>query len=161
MLGFTSSSSWEVLGQSDACTEWGCGGLLFDGKQLLGYAREWSADERKEAFVAQRESTGVFEMMGALEWLRRFRKLCGRRRCQLEMDNVSVVLALTRLFSPKQAMMGLLRDVRGLLFDMHACVRVVHVLGRFIAVADRLSHNDIEGARCLAELEFGMPLVLV
>ena len=83
MLGFTSSSTWEILGQSDASTEWGYGGLFYDGQVLRGYAKPWSAEERKKAFVVLRESTGVFEMMGALEWFRRFGGRCRGKRCQL------------------------------------------------------------------------------
>ena len=134
---------------------------MFDGKSLLGYARPWSDVERSAAFVSSRESTGVLELMGALEWFSRFGGSCGGRRCQLEMDNRSAVHALSKLFSPKPAMMKLVRAVRELLFESSACIRVIHVLGRFIAVADRLSHNLVDEAKCLALAEFKMPLVML
>lgn len=161
VLGFSPVSTWERLGQQDASTEWGCGGVMFDGVKLVGYAREWSASERKLAFVDLRESTGVFELMGALEWFRHFGGSCKGKRLQLEMDNESAVLALNRLFSPRPAMLDLVRSVRDEMFLLSACVRVVRVLGRFISVADRLSHNRIEDAKCIALREFGVPLVMV
>lgn len=161
MLGFSSASSWEVLGQSDASTEWGCGGIIFDGTSLRGYARPWSDAERAEAFVTERESTTFFELLGALEWFRRFGRRCKGKRCQLELDNAASVVALTKMFSPRLALLRVVRAVREQLFVSEACVRVVHVLGRFIAIADRLSHNQVEEARCLAREEFSMPLVMV
>lgn len=159
-LGFSPVSTWQVLGQSDACTEWGCGGVFFDGNVLDGYARPWTESERSWAFVAERESTGVLELLGALEWFGRFGCRCRGRRVQLEMDNASAVLALTRLFSPRPAMLEVVRAVREEMFQMGGCVRVVHVLGRFIRIADSLSHNQVDQAVCLGREEFGMRLAI-
>ena len=160
-MGFTPVSSWEVLGQCDASTEWGCGGLLFDGQRLLGFRHEWTPEERARAFVVKRESTGVLELIGARRWMDLFAPHCRGKRIQLEMDNVSAVRALVRLFSPRPEMMESVRRVRQSLFDLRAPIRVVHVLGRFIAVADLLSHNRLEEARCRAMTDFGVDLHLV
>ena len=161
LLGFSPVSTWQVLGQSDASTEWGCGGVMFDGTKLLGYAQQWSTADRRKAFVSVRESTGVLELLGSLAWFQRFGASCSGLRCQLEMDNAAAVHTLTKLFSSKPDMMDVARDVRDAMFEASACVRVVHVLGQFIAVADRLSHNLVEKAKCLALAEFGVPLVMV
>lgn len=161
-LGFTPVSTWEVLGQCDASTEWGCGGVLYDGEQtLLGFAREWTEDERRRAFVSDRESTGVLELLGAAEWMSKFGSFCEGKRVQLEMDNVSAVHALVKLFSPKPEMMVSVRRVRALMVSLNACVRVLHVRARFNALADLLSHNRLGDARCLAEEWFGVELQLL
>lgn len=158
ILGFTSASTWEILGQSDASTDWGCGGVALVDDILWGYAKPWTVAEREFAFVSSRESTGVLELLGALEWFHRFGQFCILKRVQLEMDNEAAVHSLSKLFSPKPNMCSLVRRVRDFLFRVPSCVRVVRVLGMFIKIADALSHNRVAEARCLAESEFGLQL---
>jgi hypothetical protein len=69
VAGFSPVCSWEILGRQDAGTDWGCGGFFLSNGVLLGYAHPWNVDERRRAFVAVRESTGVFELMGACHWM--------------------------------------------------------------------------------------------
>ena len=88
---FSPVSGWELRGKVDACTSWGCGGILFDGQNLWAFAHEWTNDERALAFVAERESTGFFELSGMRHLFYLFSPLCAGRRTLLESDSGSSV----------------------------------------------------------------------
>ena len=162
--GFSPVTTFEVLGRVDASTEWGCGGFAYDVAtgELHGFCHEWTAEERKKAHVAVRESTGVMEAMGARIWLEVLGPTCRNRRLQLELDNSSVTRALGSLYSPTPPLMLEVVDAATICCELRVCLRVRHVTGDvFNQIADRLSHNDIPQARCLAVKEFGTPLLLL
>jgi hypothetical protein len=157
--GFTPTSSWERLGRVDASTEWGCGGWIFDGARLLFFVHEWTQEERKLAFVKLRESTGALELMGARRWIRHFEKACTQKRVQLELDSAPAVLGLAAAYSAKPVLMDQIVACHAACVRSHIILRVRHVVGtRFKIIADLLSHNQIDEAKCRAKAMFQVPV---
>ena len=148
----------------DACTDWGCGGFIRvceEADCLVGDMRRWSDEDRALAFVSERESTGVMEGLAVVWWLSIFGDLCYGKRVLLETDNASVVFALDCCYSKRPVMMALIVDVMSLCCRYRIVLRMRHVSGVvYNCIADRLSHNDPEQAKCLALIEFGLPLLL-
>ena len=58
-------------------------------------------------------------------------------------------------------LLPLIQSVRRTSASCHITLRVRHILARFNACADHLSHGRIADARCLASEEFGVDLVMV
>jgi hypothetical protein len=153
--------SWQCLAQVDASTDWGCGGFVLSPAGLVGFAHEWTADERSLAFVNVRESTGLLELMAA-EWLF---VLLGQRcegfRLELDMDNRESARSLQSGFSPKPLLLSPIRNIWKFCVDSRVVLRVRHVLGvPFNQIADALSHNRTDQALCLAKERFGVEMVL-
>ena len=144
-----------------ASTDWGCGGVAFSREEsapVLGFVHKWTGEERTNARVHTHESTGVLEMFGVVFWLQHFAKA----RLLLEVDNDAVMLALSRCYSDSAHMLDGIRHTRRLLAEHFIAVRVISVIGDvFNLVADHLSHNRIEEARCLVREVFQRELVLV
>jgi hypothetical protein len=161
VAGFSPEFTWEALGRQDASTDWGCGGFLFSPGLLLGYAHPWSAPERRDAFVTERESTGVFELLGACHWMERFAHRVRGRRLQLELDNSSSVQGLARAYSDKPVLLTLIQRFRRKSAIYHITLRVFHVLECFNSIADHLSHGRIRDAQWLARRVFGIDMVMV
>lgn len=158
---FGPTASWSILGRVDSSTEWGCGGIFFDGSRLVGFLHKWDFDDDERAFVAERKSTGVLEAQGAFLWLSRFGSRCKGLRVLLELDNSSAVLAMDKGYSPTLHMMHFVSAARKVAIDCHIVLRVRHIVGRiFNQIADALSHNNVGKARCLALQQFGLPLLL-
>lgn len=162
-MGFGARASWQVLGQVDASTDFGCGGFAMfteiDGVQSRDYtmfSHGWSQAERESAMIDVRESTGILELRGTLLWLATFGSMCAGRRVEIQMDNASAVLGLESGFSDKPKMMELIRSCRRICIDNHINLRVRHILGiHFNGVADALSHDRVKEAVCLAATRFG------
>ena len=161
VAGFSPEFTWEALGRQDASTDWGCGGFLFSPGLLLGYAHPWSAPERRDAFVTERESTGVFELLGARHWMERFAHRVRGRRLQLELDNSSSVQGLARAYSDKPVLLTLIQRFRRKSAIYHITLRVFHVLECFNSIADHLSHGRVRDAQWLARRVFGIDMVMV
>jgi len=159
--GFGPTRSWELLGRCDASTDWGAGGFLFDGSHVWLFARPWSDGDRGKAFVSNRESTGVFELMGASIWADLFACRCAGRRLLLELDSACAVQALARAYSPRTAMLSHIRRIRELAVEFCFCPRFSFILGVLNIIADNLSHGLVQEAVCAAELAFGVPAVVV
>jgi len=161
--GFSPRATWQVLGRADACTDWGCGGVLLcpgaGGKWAMhAFMHKWTAADRKRAFVAERESTGVLEMEGAHRWLTFFAHMLEGLRVQLELDNASAVLAISSCYSPSSAMMEVVRTFRTTMCSRRICLRTRFILSEINAVADALSHGREFEARCFARRDFGLEL---
>ena len=161
-LDFGPTCSWQALGACDACTDWGCGGWILVKGSLFVFCHEWSPAERKLAFVATRESTGVLETLGAFHWFSMFASFCSGLRTELWLDHKSAVQALARWWSPTPAMRSVLQDIRLLCVDNFLILHPCHVLGfRFNSIADHLSHNRVAQAVCLAKVQFGADATIV
>ena len=120
----------------------------------------WSPEDRSAAFVSDRESTGVFEAIGAHWWLSRFGHLAVGRRLVLMLDNEAVVRALLSGFSPRPRLMAQIRAIRAICVSLRIVFRCRHVLGvPFNSVADALSHNRWDAVVCLAVPLFDTPLL--
>ena len=91
---FGPTAAWQLLGRVDACTDWGCGGIVFDGASLVGFMHQWDSQERDLAMCDVRESSGVFEILGAVYWLQLFGPRCVNKRVQIEMDSDPAVITL-------------------------------------------------------------------
>ena len=104
---------------------------------------------------------GVMEGMAVVWWLSTYGDLCHGKRVLLETDSASVVFALDCCYSKRPAMMEVVVDVMSLCCKYHIVLRMRHVSGVvYNCIADRLSHNDPEQAKCLALIEFKLPLLL-
>lgn len=159
---FSPVSGWELHGKVDACTSWGCGGVLFDGRCLWAFAHEWTRRERALAFVAERESTGFLELSGMRHWFFLFSHRCAGRRTLLESDSGSSVQTVVAGFSAKPSLFSLIRDIRLSCATHFIDLRLRFVVGTiFNQVADLLSHGRISDARCRAKEEFGVDFVLM
>jgi hypothetical protein len=160
-LDFGPTAAWQKLGRCDASTEWGCGGFFLDDEVLLGFAHKWSQNERDLALVTERESTGVFEVLGPVHWLSFFDHFCGSKRVQLELDSTSAVTSLEAGWSKTTPMHALVRLVRERCFMNSIHLRSRHIKGAiFNKIADHLSHNRVLGAQCCAREELGRELVM-
>ena len=161
VISFGPTASFQILGRVDASTAWGCGGFCFDGEVLRGFTHAWTPDERALAFVTERESTGVFELLGVLWWFRSFADLCGGLRVQLELDSSPAVLGLQAGYSARPDAVEQIELIMSICVQHHILLRVRHIVGSiFNIIADRLSHNDVDTAQCQALTEFGMRLCL-
>jgi hypothetical protein len=164
-MGFGPMADEEVLGRVDAATREGdgCGGVYFSVKDrvLLGFTHVWTGEERDRAFILSRESTGVLESFGMRMWFEKFGELVRGKRVLLESDSECLVKAVDRGYSKSVEMMGCVESVLKLSVELRVILRVRWVAGVLNAVADRLSHGEIEEARCLALDQFGVPLLLV
>jgi hypothetical protein len=161
-LDFGPSASYECLGRCDASTDWGCGGFFWTGGVLLGFRHEWSDAEREAAFVVVTESTGVFELFGAVYWFAYFDHRCLSKRVQLELDNKSAVSALESGWSNSARMGEAVRFIRGRCFTLNIHLRTRHIRGVvFNRIADHLSHNRVPDAVWAARDELGQDLVML
>ena len=162
VASFGPCASWQVLGLQDASTDDGAGGVFFKPPAtLLAYSHMWDGDEREDAFVKTRESTGAFELMGAVHWMRRFGELASGLRLLLLLDSASSVQGLASAYSDKPVLLSCIQAFRRICATNHVVARVCHILERFNTIADLLSHGDVEGAQCVALREFGIRMVMV
>ena len=154
---FGPTASWQQLGRIDASTQWGCGGFIFDGSSMYGFMHRWDKRERRLAKCKIRESSGVFEVLGAVYWLQLFGARCEAQRVQIEMDSDPGVMALEKAFSVKPAMLGCVSAARLLCADHYMCVRWRQVRGDvYNDIADHLSHGRWNAANALARSAFGL-----
>lgn len=155
---FGPASGEQVTTAVDASSDWGCGGwCMAEGTtEAYFFSRPWTDEERAQAFVDKRESTGVLELKAAREAVSTFLLKFERRRILLWMDNEAAVVALEAAYSPKAAMMDEVVHIRRMCVRAGVVLRVRHVRGDvFNLVADSLSHNRIEEAICLAQATLG------
>ena len=157
--GFGPTASWQVLGRVDASTDWGCGGFAYDGTVMYGFKHKWTQDERDLAKCEVRESSGVFEVLGACYWLQHFGKFSQAKRVQLDLDNSSAVTALEKAFSPTHDMCEGVNAARALCAEHFLCMRFRFVRGKeYNQVADFLSHDRWAAAVKCALRQFGAVL---
>jgi hypothetical protein len=152
-------------GWVDASTGFGIGGVFFDPGAsppvLLGFSRPWTEREKRLAFVTERESSGVMEMMGLYVWAMWFADSCKGCRLNLRTDSDAVKKACAKAFSERPNMLSYLHDFRVLLARAFVDCRVSAVTGvLFNKIADDLSRNDIEAAQCQAVEVFGCRIVM-
>jgi hypothetical protein len=160
--GFGPTARWQMLGRVDACTDWGCGGIAYDGVSLRGFMHKWDGHERELAKCKVRESSGVFEVLGCVYWLQLFATSCARMRLQLEMDSNPGVSAMNRAFSETAAMLTCVSEARKLCAESHICARWRFIRGDVYNItADHLSHGRWDEAVVSARLEFGVELIRV
>ena len=163
-LDFGPCASWEVLGRVDASTDWGCGGFMWirGAEEMFFFSHEWTVEERVRAGkgVLVRESTSVLEAIGMELWMRWFGRVSEGKRVLLEGDNEAVATGLRKAYSQKPEIMLCVHGVCESAARHNICLRTRAVLGaRFNRVADRLSHNLVEEARCIAQEVFGCSMV--
>ena len=159
---FSPVTWWERWGKFDSCTDWGCGGLLFDGVRLFAFAHEWTGEERARAFVLSRESTGFLELLGGKFWFELFGDRCSACRLLLESDSASSVQGITAGFSKKPYLFELIRNIRFSCAIHFIDLRMRFIVGAiFNQISDLLSHGKVLEAQCRARLEFGLEFVLL
>jgi hypothetical protein len=162
VMDFGPCSTWEVLGMTDASTDWGCGGFLLQGTTLLGFSWCWTQEERDSCFVTERESTGLMELLGVEHWFDRFAERCAVARLVFCSDHQEAVRSLDTGYSPTPRMMPPVRASRLMCVQWEIVLRACHVVGtRFNQIADHLSHNRLAEACARAQIEFGLELVLL
>jgi hypothetical protein len=112
-LDFGPMAAPQVLWRLDASTEWGCGAFMWPIGEASGFyiLHEWTGAERDEAFVVERESTGVFEAMAAVRCAKAFAKLCNGMRVLMEMDNEALAHGIRKYYSKHERMNNLIRGV--------------------------------------------------
>jgi hypothetical protein len=134
----------EVLWRFDASTDWGMGAFMWEvGSTTAFYiTHEWTVDERRQAFVVDRESTGVMEGMAAARCAATFSKLkrCRGKRVLMEGDNEALTRGLRRGYSRTSAMMGHIHTVWTHVTRARICLRPAHVKGT-------RAHNPVEHDR--------------
>lgn len=161
-LDFGPVATWQKLGRVDASTDWGCGGFLVDGEEVLAFVHPWTPEERSAAFVKERMSTGALELLGAKYWFAYFGRRCADSRVQLEMDNRSATDGIQSGYSDKPFLLDSIRSVRVVCAELRINLRVCHILGvLFNQIADALSHNQVGVASDYAWTEFQRRLVLL
>jgi hypothetical protein len=154
--------SWQGLIQVDASTDYGMGGFLWIPPLLIGFIHAWSDDERKTAFVKSRESTGYFETLAVQLFLSQVADRCAGLRIEIDMDNRESAKSLNSGYSPRPLLLASIRKIWSICVRSNIVLRVCHVLGvPFNSIADALSHNRLDEARCLARERFGTELVLL
>jgi hypothetical protein len=159
--GFNPTVSYQILGRVDASTDWGCGGILYDGASLYYFLHAWTTAERVAAQAEARASTGHLEMLGACYWLHVFQGLTYGKRVQLELDSACAVAVLERGYSSNERMLAPLKIARVLCVRQHITLRTRHIYGLlFNKVADALSHENLPEARRHALNDFGLQLQL-
>lgn len=155
-------ASAQAMGRADASTQFGCGGLYFDGRVCLLFVHEWSREELDLAFATERLSTGILEMLGARWWAKAFFGRCAGLRVSLELDSASAVTGLLAGYSPNVPTMALIEPFLSECVRSHVQLKPSHVVGSiFNKVADLLSHNRVQEALCQAAEEFGVVPSLV
>ena len=157
----------ECHGWFDAATleDHGVGGVLWDEAkgELYGFSRAWTEEERKLAqHEKKRESTGVLETHAALAWVTVFGPRCARCRTLLRTDSQAAMLAARKAFSPSDAMLDALRDLRAAIGRHHIRLLLRQVKGDvFNIIADHLSHLRVEEAKECARRVFGVDMRIV
>ncbi len=160
--GFSPVYSFEFLIRSDASTDDGCGGfcLPFTPSACGFFAcyHAWDPSERADAIAhsvsSVRESTMFFELLGLLLLLEHFVPFLHGRRVQFECDSEPAIRALSKGFSKKPFCMRLIRRFWLLCASSHITPRFEHILARYNAVADHLSHLRVPQAIDAALSEF-------
>lgn len=172
VMGFGPCSLPELRGWVDACS-WneklpsgqrgGCGGVFFDmaSSSLVGFAHEWTGDERGAAKRVLRESVPYYEALGIEWWLRLYVKACRAKRLLLATDSATVMQAVQRGFSGERLLGLVVESVRMSLADHFVSMRLRAIVGdRFNEVADLLSHGLIREACGAALRLFGVRLIV-
>ena len=160
--GFSPVYCYEFLIRSDASTDDGCGGFCLpftpSACGFLACYHAWDAYERADAsghsVTSVRESTMFFELLGLLHLLVHFVPFLHGRRVQFECDSEPAIRALIKGFSKKPLCMRLIRRFWLLCASSHITPRFVHILARYNAVADHLSHLRVPQAIAAALSEF-------
>ena len=124
----------------------------------LYFTHAWTDQERVLAFVRQRESSSVFEALGLLHFVSRFASYIEGVRLLLEIDSEPVAQAVEKAYSPKPAIMRIVKSIFLRLCELRVCIRVSHLLRSLNFIADALSLDDVQAARCLMAKEFGLAL---
>ena len=129
---------------------------------MKGFKHEWSPKERARCFVTERESTGPLEFIAMEYWFEHFGSSCANLRLELDTDNRQCMLAIEAAYSPTARLMPSIKTIRMACVTHGIVLRVRHIIGmHFNLVADHLSHNRITEAICRADLEFGLPLLML
>ena len=120
--------------------------------------REGAGDDDETA-----PSSPAHELIGQRIWLQMCGGRCARLRLLLEGDCRPAVQAFKKAFSSKSDMMAPLRASRILTARHNLCLRVCHVRREWgpLQIADLLSRNEVEKARCLAKDIFGLDLSFI
>ena len=121
----------EVLWRFDASTDWGMGAFMWEvGSHVAHYIlHEWTADERRHAFVVDRVSTGVMEGMAAVRCAIAFSGRCRGKRVLMEGDNEALSRGLRKCYSKTPAMLGHIHTVWSRTSRARICLRATHVKG--------------------------------
>ena len=130
-LDFGPMAAPQVLWRLDASTEWGCGAFMWPIGEASGFyiLHEWTGAERDEAFVVERESTGVLEAMAAVRCAKAFAKLCAGMRVLMEMDNEALAHGIRKYYSKYEPMNNLIRGVCELATVARVNILAAHIKG--------------------------------
>ena len=111
---------------------------------------------------SKRESSTVFELLGAQMWLEHFAPRLSGLRVQLEMDSSPSVWNLQTGYSTAPHLLSMISASRMCCVRNHIDLRVVAILGRvYNTIADALSKGEFVRAEAAALEEFNLPLSLV
>ena len=162
--GFLPTCSYEFLLRSDASTNDGCGGFCLpftpSACGFLALYHAWDSSERAAALghsnTPVRESTLFFELLGLLYLLEHVVVFLHGKRVQFECDSEPAIRALSKGFSKMPLCMGLIRRFWLLCPSHHVTPRFEHILARYNAIADHLSHLRVPQAIDAALSEFNV-----
>jgi len=121
----------EFLWRFDASTDWGMGAFMWEVGSDEAYfiQHKWTEEERKHAFVLDRESTGVMEGMAAVRCAAAFSSRCRGKRVLMEGDNEALSRGLRKCYSRTRTMLGHIHLVWAHTTKARICLRPAHVKG--------------------------------
>jgi hypothetical protein len=160
---FSPVASADVIGFVDASTKDGFGGVFLDRSSgaFLGFSRQMSEEERALSFRDSRESTAYLELLGILEWLMFFAPRCEGRRVLLMVDNSTALRAVNQSYSKTESLAPLILTARRAISDHFISLRTRYIHTSLNAIADALSHLQVEVALCHALRLFGRLFTLL
>ena len=164
LMGFGPCAPIEATGWHDASTKFKrVGGLLLMEGKLFGFTRSFSQSDLVATASPVALSAPVHECIGQKVWLNVFTKVCSRRRVLLHGDCKPAQQAFMKAFSTKPAMMAPLRASRLLIALNNLCLRSSLCRREWppLVIADWLSRNEIDKAKCLAQKVFDLELQLL
>jgi len=140
----------------------GCGGFMFDGSRVIGFAHKWS-DERDTAKFDVRESTGYVEVLGAVFWFRQFGAFFEKKRLLLFLDNATAVQGIQAAYSKNTPINPLIAAARRIRAKHNITLSTRFLKSELNAIADHLSHLRVLEAHCsekclLSETHLSMTL---
>jgi hypothetical protein len=167
MANFGAEFPPQRLGFCDA-SGWGSGGIYWDksSKSLRGFSHQWTTQERdslqlSSAINCEAINSPAAEMEALCIWMHHYASACSKCRVLLHTDAKSTVQALKKAYSDSHSLRTRIRSFRITAAKAFINVRVTHISGkRFNQIADLLSRNETERAKCLARSMFGVELCL-
>jgi hypothetical protein len=159
--GFGPTAMWDSLGRCDASGT-GCGGILVNGSELLGFYHQWTADELKRGKVDDGSSSTIFELMGATYWATVFGEYVRDSRALLEMDCGPAVQDIQKAFSSSPRILTCVTEFRLAIARASVHLRARFVVGDvFNRISDALSRGNPTQACRVALAEFALHLTLL